>query len=92
MALHGLIEVNRRPIGEWSAVRIEGEEGGWCTYNCEVVMFNTGKPREVAEAFRFLLRHHYNHGALHLARQVLGMADARMQRARLDAERVEAGE
>ena len=91
MALHGLIEVNRRPIGEWSALRIEGEEDGWCTYQCEVVMFGNDRPERV-EPVRFRLRHHYNSGALWLARQVLGRADAIMERQQLDAERAEAGE
>lgn len=85
MALHGLIEVNYHPVGEWQAVRIAGEPGEECTYQCTVYTrdIKTGKSGEPVE---FELRHHYDHGAIWLAGSVLRMASAHMDRERLLAE------
>ena len=74
MALHGLIEVNGIPVGDWSAQRIKGDEGELCTYKCEVSAQH--RTLKYPETVRFELQHHYDSGAVELAAAVLKQADA----------------
>ena len=80
MALHGLIEVNGIPVGDWSAQRIKGDEGELCTYKCEVSAQH--RTLKYPETVRFELQHHYDSGAVELAGSVLLEAAALLEQQR----------
>lgn len=83
MALHGLIQVNGRTIGEWQAQRITGGPGELCTYECTVRTKTDGKWQP--QPLHFILDHHYDVGAVALAARVLVYAASPAYRKHVEA-------
>ncbi|WP_300680702.1 hypothetical protein [Nocardioides sp.] len=77
MSLHGVIRVNHKTIGTWSATRKPGIDLGSRAvygYSCTAEMVVRDRPARVGDVVTFDLEHTYSDGAFVLASEVTARA------------------